>query len=189
MLGDIEVVLLTGGASRRMGEDKASLRIDGEAMGDRLVRMCREADLRVTVVGREAIGGAEFLCDRAKFEGPLVALGQFLPKAEYVFVMSCDLPRFEVGLIGLLHEEFDDEVDAVMPCVDGWIQPLAGVYRAEAWVRLQSCLERGENRLMGWVDQLKVKALSGAEIEALGGQVYWVLSANSPAELQRILAF
>jgi molybdenum cofactor guanylyltransferase len=188
MLDDIEVVLLTGGASRRMGEDKASLRIEGEAMGDRLVRLCREAELCVTVVGRESIEGAEFLCDRAKFEGPLVALGQFVPKAEYVFTMSCDLPRFEVELIGLLYEEFDDEVDALMPCLDGRIQPLVGLYRAEAWVQLQSCLECGEKRLMSWVDRLSIKSLSGAEIEARGGHVRWFMSANSPTELQRILA-
>ena len=90
-MGSIEAVVLTGGESRRMGFDKASIAIDGVPQADRIVRQFLAAGLPVTVLGRQPINGAAFLPDEEMFGGPIAALTRFVPSAEFVFVSSCDL--------------------------------------------------------------------------------------------------
>ena len=95
----IEAVLLTGGASRRMGEDKAALLVDGEPLGHRTARVLAEAGYPVTVLGAEPLEGHGFQRDASPHEGPLTALRRFKPTAEAVFVAACDMPVFDSRLV------------------------------------------------------------------------------------------
>ena len=92
---DIEAILLTGGASRRMGVDKAALTVGGMPLGEKIARELAKTCDRVTVLGKHPIPGLEFLADEGDYEGPLLALSRFKPTRQHVFVASCDLPLFD----------------------------------------------------------------------------------------------
>ena len=74
-----EGVLLTGGASSRMGQDKAAIRFDGEQLAVRIARSLDTVCDRVTIIGREPIPGYLLIKDLQEFAGPLVALSQLQP--------------------------------------------------------------------------------------------------------------
>ncbi len=175
----IEAVLLTGGASRRMGTDKASLLVHGVPMAERIARELAKACDPVTVIGRSSLPGYLFLEDKDEFAGPLAALAAFTPTRPLVFIASCDLPRFNAQLIEELEEALDD-ADAAIPSVEGRLQPLCALYRAEALTRARALAEQGEKRVMRWVDTLRVKTVEPKNEEALR-------SANTPEELRALL--
>src|SRR4051812_28771963 len=95
----LEAVLLTGGASRRVGEDKAKLLVEGEPLARRISRLLIDSAIPVTVLGGEPLPDCEFLADEEAFRGPLAAISRFIPSREYVFVCSCDVPGFSPELI------------------------------------------------------------------------------------------
>ena len=183
---NVEGVLLTGGASRRMGEDKSRLVLDGEAVSRRIARDLQSACETVTVLGREPISGCKFLADTEEYAGPLAALSRFLPSAEFVFVASCDLPRFDARLIGLFCSRIEAS-DAVLPTNEGRVQPLCALYDAQSWVALRKTVEENRRSMMAWLDLLNCVKLNPAEVTAVGIDDRAICGANTPEEWQRLI--
>lgn len=177
----IEAVLLTGGASRRMGEDKASLMVDGVPVAERLIRELPSA----TVLGRSPVLGASFVEDLEQFAGPLSCLRRFVPRAELVFVLSCDVVLFRSAVVSAFGSVLGD-FDAVMPVFEGFDQPLCGLYRATAFEVLRE--NRDLVRVRDWTALLRVKRMDATELETLGISPPWVQSANTPEDFQRLLS-
>lgn len=177
---DIEAVLLTGGASRRMGADKAGLRVQGEAVSIRIARELSKTCDPVTVLGRAAIEGYEFLADEGEYEGPLVALSRFVPTKDYVFVASCDLPQFDASIVTYLRGHIA-AYEAIVPSLSGRSQPLCALYRSEAFDSLAGLVEGGERRMMAWLDSLRSTEVAAEELP----NPAVVRNANTPDEWRR----
>lgn len=182
----IEGVLLTGGASRRMGTDKSVLLIEGETIAGRIARGLSQSCEQVTVLGRSPLAGYGFLEDQAEFAGPLIALSRFVPSCDAVFVASCDLPRFDGRLAGAFADRLNGW-DAILPLVDQHLQPLCALYAATSWHELQQTVESGQRSLMAWIDRLQILALSPEDLAETGIDFRTVLGANSPEDWNRLL--
>ncbi|MFC7402583.1 NTP transferase domain-containing protein [Citricoccus sp. GCM10030269] len=99
----LAAVVLAGGASSRMGRDKASLELDGSTLLDRTVRAAVGAGAtRVVVVGDRpdrpvAPADAEvlFVREDPPGSGPVAALDTALAhvEADWLLVLPCDLAR------------------------------------------------------------------------------------------------
>ncbi|MBS1717643.1 MAG: molybdenum cofactor guanylyltransferase [Armatimonadetes bacterium] len=185
MLRDVEAVLLTGGQSKRMGQDKASLIIHGEPMGRRIARELAAAVEKTTVLGREAIPGYAFQLDEEEFGGPRSALRAFTPSLAYVFVASCDLPLFRSEIVGFLRERIDGFEAAICRC-EGELQPLCALYARSAFDSLVAS-PASERRLIRWVEQLRLREVDDEELRLGGIDPRWVRSANTAGELERLL--
>ncbi len=179
----IEAVLLTGGASRRMGEDKAKLLIDGVPQAKRIADSLLAAGIPVTTLGREPVEGCAFLADAAEFAGPLAALARFKPTAEAVFVASCDLPRFNARLVDFLASVLGDS-DAAIPFVNGFRQPLCALYRASAFDRLDRL---NDACTMAWVDALACAIVTEEDLRTGGIHPLSTQGANTRGELREVL--
>lgn len=177
---DIEAALLTGGASRRMGADKAKLLVDGEPLAQRIARLLMESRIPVTVLGREPLLGCAFIADPEDFAGPLAALARFTPSGEFVFVCSCDVPEFSPDLISDLRSQISKS-EAAVPVVDGRLQPLCALYRASAFAKAADLARDGEKRIMRWIDSLVV-----AQAAPLNKR--WAMNINTPDEWQAVIS-
>jgi molybdopterin-guanine dinucleotide biosynthesis protein A len=136
-------VVLAGGASRRLGQDKALLRIGaGPTLLERTVATVHAAGLREVVLsvstverGRilrdavPAVAGLRLVVDAEPGRGPLGALHAALSAVphHHVLLVACDMPRLHVAALRALLEEPRD-ADAVVPRVAGRAQPLAALY-------------------------------------------------------------
>ncbi|MGV3614830.1 MAG: molybdenum cofactor guanylyltransferase [Fimbriimonas sp.] len=183
---NLEAVILTGGASRRMGQDKASLPIDGIPQAQRIVDELRAKGLPVTVLGRVPIEGAAFLADAEEFAGPAAALARFHPTADAVFVASCDLPLFDIRIVDLLLDHLGERL-AVAPIVDTWRQPLCALYRSTAFGSLTQVVAEGYRCPMRWLDRLDPVLLDEEALLAVGIDPRATLGANTPEELSDAL--
>lgn len=183
---EIEGVLLTGGASRRMGADKAHLNVDGQPLAERIANGLLSYCSQVTVLGNEAIAGCEFLADADQFAGPLAALSRFTPTSGLIFVASCDLPRFDGRLIPYFAHLLNG-AQGVLPHNDGHVQPLCSIYTRGAWSHLQAAVSDGKKSLMAWLERIQYRTVTPEELGQAGLDPRAFQGANSPEELAQLL--
>ena len=95
---DITIGILAGGRSRRMGQDKALLKIGDETFLERTVRIGNATRLPIIVIGREkpdnfSESNAVFLRDRFPGTGPLGGLVTGLHHTRSaLLLLPCDMP-------------------------------------------------------------------------------------------------
>lgn len=178
----IEAFLLTGGRSQRMGRDKASLPIDGEAQAERIVRLLSGVGIATTALGKTPVAGARaLLADDDSVRGPLDALRRVRPEAEFALVLSCDLPRFDPALAAVLRDRIG-EADAAVPLVDGFRQPMVALYRRRAFAHVPE-----EGCPTDWLTPLDVRLVPEEELRAAGVDPASTRGANTPDELRALV--
>lgn len=123
-----EGVVLAGGASTRMGTDKADIEVDGVSMLTRAVRALVACGCeRVTIVGGppRTVDGADWRPDTHPGEGPLRAIVASLEGAvePFVLVVACDHPNLRHDALRLLVEAADPNDAVVIPATGGATNP------------------------------------------------------------------
>lgn len=161
-------VVLTGGASTRMGRTKAAIEIDGVPMARRVADAMSAAGCAPVVafggdVTELAPLGLAVVHDPRQGEGPLAALLGVLEYvganasrgATWVLVAACDLP----GLTGddlrpMIAAASDDaRIDVVAARTDR-IEPACAVWRVSAAPQIRTMYERGARALHTAIERL-----------------------------------
>src|SRR5262249_54006412 len=125
-------VLLTGGASTRMGTDKARLVVDGETLAARSARVLSSVCDPVVEVGPR-VSGLPAVQEDPRGAGPLVALLAgvgALGNPHVVVLLACDLPFVEPPLVRLLVDW--PGTGTVIPVVEGRFPDACARYGAAA---------------------------------------------------------
>ncbi len=185
-LANVSAALLLGGASERMGTDKAQLEIGGEpaaaVLAARLALLCEE----VLLVGGTPPPGA---CGRrvADPAGPRSALRGLVAaleaaSAERVLVVAVDLlgvtPDLLLALIAA------PEADVVAPRTPRGAEPLCALYRREpVLAEARARLAAGRLALHELLAALSVHWLEGADLRAVDDSGSALVNVNTPEEL------
>ncbi len=151
-------LLLTGGASRRMGVDKASLSIDGVPLAQRTAGVLAAvvAPLLEVGPGRSTLPAVE---EAPAGEGPLVAAAAgFRALAELghvgpVMVVATDLPRLSVAVVQALAAH--PSAGSVVALVAGGPQWLAARWSPPAVERAPAVVRQGERRMQALADDVE----------------------------------
>ena len=143
-------VVLTGGASTRMGTDKAFVEVDGQPLVLRVVEALRSAgaDPVATIGGdldRLRALGVDAYPDREAGQGPLGGIVTALEvlDAEIVFVAACDLIALSGEAVREVLDAMTPDADAVVPRSDR-LEPLLAAYRRRCLPHLRDELAGGE---------------------------------------------
>ena len=181
-LAAFDGAVLAGGASTRMGRDKALIEVDGVPMVTIAVDALRGAGASdVWVVGgdREAIEalGHRWVPDRHPGDGPLGGVITALAEAtaDVVAVLACDhvaaaapAVRIVVGALG--------DGDVAVPVVEGRSQTLHAAWRRSALERLEVVFEAGGRSVRDGLAVLDV-------VQILDGDPCWFADADTPDDL------
>lgn len=164
----LAAVVLAGGASRRMGRDKATLPYRGSTLVEHVVSVVKQCCSPVFVVaapGQRLPGvDAEVLRDDVRGLGPLVATGRGLRAAaqagaRWAFVCAVDMPFLDVALIDtLVASATSIRCDVVLPW-DGRDHYLAGLYSTALVARADALVAAGERRMSALVDSADAQRL------------------------------
>lgn len=186
---DVEAFILVGGASSRMGEDKASLTLGGLNFVERIVGALAALAERVTLVGPAERCAAwpqlpsvpDFYVEWGALGGLHAALAA--GRAEWAVVVACDLP-FVTGELFLRLASLRENFDAVVPVQrDGRWQPLCALYRArEASVRAAELIAAGERRPRTLLEQLRTRRVAFDELGSLRGADLFFTNVNTPED-------
>jgi molybdopterin-guanine dinucleotide biosynthesis protein A len=146
-------LLLTGGASTRMGVPKATLLVEGEPLATRAARVLREVCDPVLEVG-PGFTELEQVAEPDAHEGPLagfVAGIEALDHPGAVVLLACDLPFVTVDVLRDLVAWPGD--GSVVPVdASGRLQPACARYSLAAQARARAAFARGERALARVLD-------------------------------------
>ena len=189
---DATAVILAGGRSRRMGQDKAALVIQGEPLIDRVARLLGLAFTRIAVVGGAALpGNATRIDDLRQGQGPLAGLeSAFTASATtWLFVVGCDMPFVSPGLAAHMVElaASHPEVDVVaLPTARG-LEPLHAVYHRRLLPAITALLDGGDRSLRALLAQSLALEVAAADQGRFDPQGLATLNVNTPEEWRQAL--
>jgi molybdenum cofactor guanylyltransferase len=148
--------VLAGGRSRRMGTDKALIRLGGSTLLERSIRTLRSVVTDVVVAGGDAgrytSSGVPCLGDAIPEAGPLAGILAALDAArgDAVLVIACDLPFVTSSLMSALLST--DPASPIVVATSGdIIQPLCARYAVSLKHDLRAFLTAGNRRVMEFV--------------------------------------
>jgi molybdopterin-guanine dinucleotide biosynthesis protein A len=176
-------ILLTGGASRRMGTDKACIVWRGETLAARAARVLAAVCDPVIEAG-PGLTGLPCVREEPPGSGPLAALvaaTDALGTAGPVLLLACDMPFVDEPVLRLLANREGDA--AVIPVAGGRLQLACARYGPAAIARAQRALERGEAALRAAVDA-DHEELTEEEWCAAGGPATFA-DLDTPGDLAR----
>lgn len=152
--------VLAGGASRRMGRDKATLLLAGEPLWQRQVRVLREAGAAEVALVRAPDQPAldadlPHLRDSVRGVGPLAGLHAALAAdgAPLVAILAVDMPRIDAAWFRWLLGFCSAETGAVALHAGG-SEPLAAFYPRAALPLVTRHLESADHALRSLVTAL-----------------------------------
>ena len=146
--------MLAGGASSRMGADKALLVADGQPLLVRAVRLVERACGSATVVGPvERYGGRgwEVVPDLRAGCGPLAGIETALSlgRADWNLVVAVDMPALEADmLVRLVEHAAGSRADYVLAVGEGGLpEPLCAVYHLRCLETVRLALDAGVRKV------------------------------------------
>jgi molybdopterin-guanine dinucleotide biosynthesis protein A len=152
----LAAVILAGGASRRMGRDKATTLYEGKPLVEHVVAAVRTRCNPVIVVAAPGQPLPELDADIVRDElpgvGPLLATGRGLRAAaeagrDRAFVCGVDMPLLTADLIDTLAgPAVVLDADIVLPW-DGRTHYLAGIYRTSLHTRVAELIDAGKRSM------------------------------------------
>lgn len=183
----VKVIVLCGGKSRRMGEDKARLQLNNRTFLQMSVEKFQsEFDVCVASGVRDYsdIVTVPQIRDIYEEAGPLAGLHAIMStySDELFFVMPVDCPNVDSNLIHTLHEKMlsNPDCDVVVPIdATGKKQVLIALYRRTTLPLIEKALKQGNNRVMSVLNQCNIEYVELGDIE--------LLNVNTPEEYQRAM--
>ena len=195
MINGIACVVLVGGESRRMGEDKARAELAGKALVERVLDVVRPlfSELYIGAHDDTALGdsyGLPTVIDTLPGRGPALGVCSALEnaRAELVFVVSCDLPMLSANVIEFLASKAEG-FDVVVPRIDGRAQTTCAIYSRACLAPLEERLSTGEkklrslNRFLEETEGLKVLYVDEDELSLIDNGTQSFADVDTPQEL------
>jgi len=178
--------VLTGGASSRMGKDKALLPFRGTTLVEWVAQQVKTAAGSVTLVGsasRYGFLGLPLIEDQHAGCGPLSGIEAALAHsaAEWNLVVACDMPNLTAPFLSwILKEAVGGQEDIVMPAGAGGREPLCAVYRRTCLPAARDALAREQYKVSEAFRSMRIKLLPVSEQTALA-------NANTPLDWEAAL--
>ncbi len=185
--------VLAGGASRRMGVNKAKLLLGDETAVERQVRLLRRVCRSVAVLGLPAsfdVLGVAVVPDEVADRGPLGGLytGLFRTRTELNLFLGCDLPFVDARFLYFLcRRALAGRAEAIVPISpDGRLQPLCAIYRRRSLGKVRRFLESGESQLTRLLLRLRTQAVPWPEITRAGFAPRLFVNMNTPQDYDAV---
>jgi molybdopterin-guanine dinucleotide biosynthesis protein A len=156
-IGSVEeicAVILAGGRSRRMGQNKALINIGSrplvEIMADRAAPLADKVFISANNPELFRFLPFPVVPDLCREQGPLSGLHAVMKEHIYTLyiTLACDIPGLPASLISRMLD-VSEGFDAVIPrTLDGIAQPLAAVYRRSCLPVIEDALRKKANKFI-----------------------------------------
>ena len=187
-------ILLAGGLSTRMGNDKASLEIEGQTLLERLLLILRPLVSETVLVRAQGQSipriteelknwikvGWDSVSGQGPLQGIVEALPLFGPNIKIIYLLSCDLPNLTTEWLQTLKDILTDEYDIICTEEDNIKNPLLAIYRRPVLESAEKILSSGKHRPLFLWEGWRLGVLSAPK------ETPWICKdANTPEEFQK----
>ena len=187
----VSAAIMAGGKSKRMGQDKAWIELDGEPLIRRVANVLAQVADEVIIVANDpkyATLGLRVVPDRFPDGGALggIATGVSAATHDRVLVAACDMPFLsaEVWRVLLDHRY---EADVVIPKIGGEFETLHALYTKACVAPMERALAAGKLRVISFFDDVRVKPIEEQELRVADPTLRSFTNVNTPEELATAL--
>jgi molybdopterin-guanine dinucleotide biosynthesis protein A len=157
-------IILAGGKSSRMGQDKGFLKLKGETFMSYIIEALKPIVGEIIIVSNNPdydIFKLKRVADVMEDSGPLAGLyaGLLHSETEKNIVLSCDVPLINTSVLKKLIEGFTSEVEVIQFESQGKTMPLVAMYKRHCMHPILKLLQTNERRLRFAIEQLEVKTI------------------------------
>ena len=188
----ISAAIMAGGKSRRMGQDKAWIELDGEPLVKRVADVLARIADEVIVVANDPKYerlGLRVVRDRYPEGGALggIATGVGAATHDTVRVAACDMPFLSVDVWRVIVGHAG-EADVVIPRIGGELETLHALYTKACVPHMVRSLAENRLRVISFFEQVKVLAIEEPELRAADPTLRSFTNVNTPEELASALS-
>jgi molybdopterin-guanine dinucleotide biosynthesis protein A len=158
-------IIMAGGKSSRMGQDKAVLEINGtpaiQYVFEQLQPHFDQILISSNNMAKHSFPGVKVVPDEVSGKGPLMGIASALrvSRNDTNFVIACDIPEVDIGLVRRMVRE-SKGFDAVVPQTGpSQHEPLFAVYKKSILAEIDKAIASGKYRVIAPLEHCKVKYL------------------------------
>jgi len=188
----VTAAILAGGASSRMGTNKALLLVDGVPIITRtyqiLARLFREVIIVTNMPEEYAFIPCRKVPDIHPGYGSIAGLQSALAHSTFsrTFVTACDMPYLNPGLIRLLCT-VDETADAVVPLnSEGLREPLHAVYARSSLPAIDTAIAANDRSILHILDHVQTRLVGQDETGNTAGDSTAFMNVNTMDEYERV---
>ncbi len=166
-------VIMAGGKSIRMGQDKSMLLTDGKPIIEHVFERMRPHFSQILIssddVSKYSFLGVEIVPDRVAGKGPLMGIASALraSKNDVNFVIACDIPQVDISLVRHMIRQ-SRGFDAVVPKTGpSQYEPLFAVYKKSALTAIDKAITAENYRIIDPLSDCKVNYIDLASGQQL----------------------
>lgn len=184
--------ILAGGASSRMGRDKALLEIAGETLVGRTSRLLAPLVASVTVIGPAGrLAGLNVVPDDLPGLGPLGGIVTALRISDrpWSLVVACDLPFLShTWLEHLIQRALASSTDVLIPESTAGAEPLCAMYHHRCLEPIRQATARGTRKITDALAGCVVETIPPAEWKAFDSEGWLFKNMNTPEDYEQARA-
>ncbi|RLC86005.1 MAG: molybdenum cofactor guanylyltransferase [Chloroflexi bacterium] len=190
LLLEFSGIILAGGTSRRLGQDKRFLSINGQPLIARVLQRLRPLVGELLIVSREPEHftglDARVVVDRYPGMGVLAGVhaGLAAAQGDWAFVVAADLPFLNPALLRALADlARRGAADVVVPrCAEG-LEPLHALYRPLVCApAAEAALLQGRRRVVSFYSQVRVLEMPPDEAARWDPERLSFFNVNTPED-------
>lgn len=183
-------IILAGGQSRRMLKDKALLSFEDKPMLEIIIEKLKRISSEIIVVTNSSLLSRlvsltkkyklKMIDDLIPHQGPLggIYTGLLVSSNLYNFVVACDMPLLNTELINYMKKGIRG-LAAVIPCIDGYPQPLFALYSKRCIGPIRKRLLSRGLKVSSFFADVKVRYITDDEITRFDPQYLSFFNINN----------
>ncbi len=181
-------VVLAGGASSRMGTNKALLKVRGRPLIEGVIGTLKPLFREVAIVANDPAAyaglGVPIWPDAVTGKGALGGIYTALSRSAFaqIFCIACDMPFPSPAVISLL-AGLAPGYDVVVPKTGSGYEPLHAVYGKSCLPSIRTMLSEGRLKVDLLFPGVRSRVVEEAELRALDSDLRCFLNVNTQEEL------
>ncbi|MEI7841488.1 MAG: molybdenum cofactor guanylyltransferase [Gallionellaceae bacterium] len=189
MIADCTAIILAGGQSSRMGQDKASLRFGEQTLLQNVLSILQPCFAETFVSVRELRSeiSQRQIFDDLKYRGPLAGLLVALEAAPtpWIFLVACDMPFITIEMVEYLAAQRQHHHQAVVPRVQEHPQPMAAFYNKNASEQIRAVLQdpTAKHSLRSVLEKLDTLYVEADSLREVDPQLRSFFDLDTPSDL------
>jgi molybdopterin-guanine dinucleotide biosynthesis protein A len=182
-------VVLAGGKSSRMGQNKALMTLGGKRLVDRVVAVMRSVfDPLLMVTNTPEVYadlGVPMVQDVWPEKGSLGGIYSAIHHVDtpYCLVVACDMPFLQAAMLHYLSTQTHG-YDVVVPDVLGELQTLHAIYSKDCLQPIERYLAMHRLRIAGFFPEVRVRTVTASELQPYDPALLAFQNLNTPEEFQ-----
>lgn len=186
-------IILAGGKSIRLGEDKAFVRLNSITLLEAVLATVQKVVKETILVVNNPEKFAHLLSkqmkivkDKIPYQGPLGGILSGLEASAdlYNLVVPCDTPFLEKGLLKHLLSQSND-YDVVVPKRDEKLEPLLAVYSKKCIEPIKKSLDNKDLRIVSFFGQVNIRCIKTDIISKYDPEELSFFNINTKEDLDK----